>query len=408
MRERLFIQYNGQEPVTAQVVDTSGQPAASSHRGSLADVSAFASNRQTVIIVPADEALYFQVEVPRASKARLQQAVPYLLEDNLLQSVDHYHFALGERDDMGRISVLVIPRERMDAWQAAFEEASLRPMWLVPDIMCLPWQDGQWSLYLEQETVRVRTGQNSGFVCNWDSLSALISALSSEDESPRHVCLYGDSEELLESRLDSIKSMFDEASEIQWQQHRSDFLPLCIEHFEPETLINPLQGAYKRRREFNRQLGPWRYVAILALSLLGLAVLNYGIGYWKLVNELDWLDRQIVEEIQQGFPEIKTVRQPLNQVNQVMDQLRGQAGSSLYRKLMTSLGKGLQNSPATVLEVNFRNERLVVELQLPDLQSVNRLEQALLSEGKFAVKVLSANKQDSAVEARIQISRGEA
>jgi general secretion pathway protein L len=407
VREQLFIQFNGDEPVQCQLMDSNGQPAADRYRGGLADITSFSDNRQVVVVIPSDNVLYFHPEVPRTATARLRQAIPYLLEDNLLEPVEHYHFALGKRSEVGRMPVAVIPDALMVDWQARFHEASIHPAVMVTDVLCLPWQQGQWTLYLDDEQVRLRSGEHSGLVSEWDNLPLLIAGLLKENETPpERVVVYAEDPTALEPRLEEAKAKLAEAGEVEWTSHQAELFELCIHNFRDSGAINLLQGPYKYKREFNRQLGPWRLAASLVAGLLLLWLADYALGYWRLSRELHWLDAQITEEIHKGFPEIKTIRQPLNQVNVVMGQLRGQSGSSLYSQLMMAMGKALQASPGTLQEIHYRNERLVVELQFPDLQSVNSFEQRLQGQQGIAVKVLSANKKDAFVLARVQISGG--
>lgn len=411
MRERLFLQYNGSEPVQCQVMDSNGQPAASRYRGGLADIGRFSENRQLVVIVPADGVIFFRPEVPRTAATRLRQAIPYLLEDNLLETVDHYHFALGRRDDSGHIPVAVLPDARMAEWRRGLIEAGLSPAMAVPDLLCLPWQEGEWTLYLEEGLVRLRNGLYSGLVCEWDSLPTLLHGLLSEGK-PERVLVFRESPSGVDDKLSVLKSRLDsdsglaELAQLEWVTRESPLFELCIHNFHEETALNLLQGEYKPRREFNRQLGPWRMTAALVAVLLLMWGLDYLLGYWRLSRRLDWLDAQISREIHQGFPEIKTIRQPLNQVNAELAKLRGQSGSSRFGKLMGAMGKALQGSAGKLQEIHYRQDKLVVNLQFPDLQTVNNFEQALKAQSGLAVKVLSANKKDEAVEARVEISGG--
>lgn len=407
MRERLFIQFNGDEPVQCQLMDSNGKAAAGRYRGGLKDITSFADNRQVIVIIPSDDVLYFHPEVPKAGAARLRQAVPFLLEDNLLEAVEHYHFAIGKRGEQGRLPVAVIPDAQIADWQRRFHDSAVHPAVMVPDLLCLPWQAGQWTLYLDGERVRLRSGEHSGTVTEWENLPILISALLKGGEAPPvRIEVYAADPSAFEAQLAPIQELLSEAGEVEWGSHASGLFELCIQHYAADGAINLLQGPYKYRRELNRQLGPWRLVAALIAGLCLLWVVDYAAAYWRLSRELSWLDSQITEEIRKGFPEIKTIRQPLNQVNAVMGQLRGQSGSSLYGQLMTAMGKALQGSQGTLQEITYRNEHLVVELQFPDLQTVNGFEQALQAQKGTEVKVLSVNKKDNFVQARVQLSGG--
>lgn len=409
MRERLFIQYQGAEPVQCQVVDGSGQPAAGTYRGGLQDITRFAQGRQVVVIVPAKDMLCYRPQVPKTSSARLRQAVPYLLEDNLLSPVDAYHFALGQRDDGGNLPVNILPLPLLQSWLTPFDEAGIRPAIMVPDTLCLPWQEGQWTLYIDESGVRVRISQNEGFFAEWDNLQVIMSSmLASAESAPQAYTVYGEAKDLdaCAQRLTAIQQQLAADSPDSWQQINADLFQLCQQNYASYPAINLLQGRLKPRLQFDRQLGRWRLAAGLLLGLILLQLFSYMLGYWQLSREVSWLDEQIEMEIRSGFPEIKTIRQPLNQVNTALRELRAQAGESQYHRLISAIGQASQARSVNLQELNYRNQRMIISLQLPDLQAVNLFEQALRKQKGIEVKVLSAKNSDKLVSARLEVSGG--
>ncbi|MDH5183117.1 MAG: type II secretion system protein GspL [Gammaproteobacteria bacterium] len=407
MRERLFIQYEGEEPVQCQVVDGSGKPAAGIYRGGLQDMAHFTQGRQVVVIVPAKDMLCYRPVVPKTSLARLRQAVPYLLEDNLLGPLDEYHFALGQRDSGGHLPVTIFPFAMLQSWLSPFDAASIRPGVMVPDTLCLPLAEAQWSLYVDESGVRVRTSQYEGFFAEWENVELLMASLLADSKAvPERYVVYGEDIASYTDQLSVLKQQLASDDPESWQELSADLFQLCHENYATLPPLNLLQGSLKPKAQFDRQLGRWRLAAGLLLGLLLLQLFSYTLSYWQLSRELGWLDEQIEMEIHNGFPEIKTIRQPLNQVNAALRQLRAQAGESQYHRLISAIGLASQAQNVNLQELNYRNQRMTISLQLPDLQSVNSYEQALAKQSGIEVKVLSAKKKDKLVSARLEISGG--
>ena len=407
MRERLYIQYQGQEPVQCQVVDGSGQPAAGSYRGGLQDISSFAQGRQVVVIVPANDMLCYRPLVPKTSTTRLRQAIPYLLEDNLLSAVDEYHFALGQRDSVGHLPVNIFPLTLLQSWLAPFTEAGIRPTIMVPDTLCLPLHEGQWTLYVDESGVRVRISQYEGFYAEWDNVELIMSSmLAVTDSKPDTYSVYGEDYtlNLCASRLDALRQLLSADEPESWQQQSAELFQLCQQNYELYPAINLLQGRFKPKAQFDRQLGRWRLAAAMLLGLIFLQLFSYTLSYWQLSREVSWLDEHIELEIRNGFPEIKTIRQPLNQVNTALRELRAQAGESQYHRLISAIGRVSQSQSVSLQELNYRNQRMIITMQLPDLQAVNRFEQSLSKQQGISVKVLSAKNKDKLVSARLEVS----
>ncbi|NIV38092.1 MAG: type II secretion system protein GspL, partial [Anaerolineae bacterium] len=65
--------------------------------------------------------------------------------------VERLHFAMGQRDSDGKLSVVAVERELMNHWQALFAEAELRPHQMLNEGLALPWSEGEWSLLLQED-----------------------------------------------------------------------------------------------------------------------------------------------------------------------------------------------------------------------------------------------------------------
>ena len=62
--------------------------------GLLSDAAIAAAQKYITIIVPGEDVLFLTAEVPGKNIQRIQQAVPYVLEDSVIDYVDELHFAI--------------------------------------------------------------------------------------------------------------------------------------------------------------------------------------------------------------------------------------------------------------------------------------------------------------------------
>jgi len=89
-----------EERVSWMPADSRGQPLAAPQSGPLRQAAAAAGSRRLAVIVPRSDVLMTEVELPvKSGGVRLQQVVPYALEEQLAADIDTLHFALGERDE---------------------------------------------------------------------------------------------------------------------------------------------------------------------------------------------------------------------------------------------------------------------------------------------------------------------
>ncbi|MEZ5670871.1 MAG: type II secretion system protein GspL [Thiotrichaceae bacterium] len=113
-------------------------------------------NQQVIVLLPNTEILLTQVELPTVQRHRLQQAVPYALEEQLAEDIEQLHFALGIRDAEKRLSVAVMAQKHLDSYLNALGELHIVPNLVLPEVLSLPLISDGWSLMLHRERVLVR------------------------------------------------------------------------------------------------------------------------------------------------------------------------------------------------------------------------------------------------------------
>src|SRR5690349_21632726 len=110
------------------VCNPDGHVVVNAMSGELMQATAMATGRKVAVILPANEALVTESDAPAKSAAKLAQVIPYALEERVADEIENLHFALGHRDAAtGRVPVVVIERERIDARLAELRAAGLNP-----------------------------------------------------------------------------------------------------------------------------------------------------------------------------------------------------------------------------------------------------------------------------------------
>ena len=142
--------------------------------GALAEASPRARGRHMTLLVPGESVLLARAGIPSRSSAEIARALPYALEDWLLQAPETQHFAWTR--DAGQVAAAVVAQQTMEGWLAACAAAGLEPDAIIPDVLALPWHDGQWTLLLEGARALLRSGPFDGFACARALAPALIDA----------------------------------------------------------------------------------------------------------------------------------------------------------------------------------------------------------------------------------------
>src|SRR5262245_32490046 len=79
------------------LADARGSALSAPQSGPLEQAAARAGGRLVCVLVPGTDVLLAEPEVPVKAGTKLQQVVPYALEEQLAQDIDDLHFAIGKR-----------------------------------------------------------------------------------------------------------------------------------------------------------------------------------------------------------------------------------------------------------------------------------------------------------------------
>jgi len=170
--------------------------------------------------------------------------------------------------------------------------------------------------------------------------------------------------------------------------------------------INLLQGPYSRTGDWTRVWKPLRVTASLLLAGILVSLFAMGVDYYRLSRESAQLQARIEATFRTAMPGTKRVINPRVQMQQQLDRLqRGSGSGAGFLVLLGKTGSVLKGVPGVELGgVSFRTGRLDLDLKITDLQSLDRLKQALAGDGGLEVEIQSATTgADQRVQSRLRI-----
>ncbi|WP_321880631.1 type II secretion system protein GspL [Burkholderia cepacia] len=362
----------------------------------------------TVLIVAARDVLLLAATVPPLKGPKLRQALPNIVEDQLIQDPLGCHIAL-DPDALpdGRRVLAVVDRAWFRTICEAFTAAGHRHLSAVPATRCLPAPhapaapaDGEvdvaavaadavdtpparpatvaavLGLAAPVEPVLVEAGAlpaaagaprlelavargalGEGFAAPASRAAGTLAALAGGGD----VELYELGEPGAEPRLASVG--------------RADgpllpgAAPLSFDAFARRALTGKFDLC-----QFEFESQPWRFdratvkrlrvPLALAAATLGVAVIGMNLHWWKLSRERDALSAQITETLLSAFPKTTTVLDPPAQMQRQLDQLRVAAGE-LSPNDFLALSSGLSRSMGAlplngIASLDYHDRRLDV------------------------------------------------
>lgn len=400
MRETLYIRLDGAgsgadvEYGLAAGADLRMQ---ASERGPLEQALALAPGRRLILFAPTTEVRLTTATVPAKQAAKVLQAVPFALEDQVAEDVDLLHFAIGPRQPDDSHPVAVVARKRMDAWLAPIQSRGLRIDALIPESLALPVDAdmAHWSALADRSQVIVRNGLWSGFACD---IEELLSFLSLADADKAHT---------LRLRITADNST--DWTLLDWPLELFPGVPCTLAAlaatYKPETSINLLQGAYALGRDLNKVWQPWRVAAGMAAAWVAIAVIAFGIDTWRLNTELKRQNQANVARFQALFPSESRVVDLSAQLDQQLRALSGAGGGGGVFPLLEALTQALSATQGLKLTgLQYRDGALFLSLTGSDLQSLESLRNWFAENRVAALEVQSANAESGGAQIRAKLT----
>ncbi|VUS70886.1 type II secretion system protein GspL [Klebsiella spallanzanii] len=125
------------------------------------------------VLVPASDCAFHRVTLPASARRNAQQALAFLLEEQLATEIEESHFALLHQDKTD-CAVAVVGQEKMRAWQAWCEALGLNVLALTPDVLALPQNTTGWSAVQCGEQWLFRCDTWNGMVVETTWLDGLL------------------------------------------------------------------------------------------------------------------------------------------------------------------------------------------------------------------------------------------
>lgn len=362
-----------------------------SGRGSLSAAAEAAGGRRVHLLVPGSDVLITRVAVPAAQRARARTAIPWALEDRLVDDVESLHFALGERHDTGEWSVAVVARRTLDAWLERCARAGIQPVSVCPEPLALPAPEaGEWVALEEPGAVIVRTADDGGFACE----HGMLALASGAREKPTRIRRLG-------------------APVADWPPELAPALGPPEPVNDPAAVftgaggIELLQGPYSRRERTGRQLRRWRLPAAIGAALLIVVGIHLALEYAGLGAREAQLRERMQAVFQQTFPDVQQVRDPRAQMAARLRSLRGEGdGGADFAGLLARAGGVLAESSGTRLSgLTWRGGTLELEIAADDLQALDRVQRGFTEVG-LGAQLRGADRGEDGINGRITVTEG--
>jgi len=397
-----------EQPATWLTVDPRGNPSGPPQSGPLSLAAPRAVGRHVCVLVPGTDVLLTEPEVPMKAGTKLQQVVPFALEEQLADDIDDLHFAIGKRaGDSSRTPVAVIRRSLMDEWLISLRSSGIEPESMYTESDLLPHNPGQAVALMEEDVVVVRPPTGAPVTLPVEALSEALEIAQQGDPEQgatggRGLILYTGAAEWHQhsAKIEALRERFDG---IKIQLLSAGPLALFAQQLPTVAPINLLQGSYAPTKASTVGWQSWKVAVILLACLVGLHVAGKAAELTALKSSEKKLDASIGDTFRMAMPGEPKPLDPRRQMEIRLAAAQNGGGQGGFLPELQAIVDARTVAPGTTLKaLSFRQGTVDMKLNAKDATSLDHMSQSLKTHG-WQAELTSGNTTDSGYEGRIQI-----
>jgi len=391
------------------VVDESGQ-ILQTGTPDLSEAANHSAGRKIIGLAPAPDILRAAVNLPVSSRAKLLQALPFAMEEQLAEDVELLHFSAGRSEADEPLPVAVVRKDRVSQWRDELQAAGLEANALYSEADAMDELPGTGVLFLEQGRAVLRDSTGQAVSADLGSMEAivqlwLVSAREAATGANLLVYLAGDCEADMRPRLETLRN---ELATLEIKLLENGLLSRLAPIIAARPGINLLQGEFALRSNMGKYWPQWQLAAAL---LVAVAIIITGVKaaeVWRLDREAASLRQAVEQAFRYTFPDVRNIRADVRaQFDSQMRALgEGQSSDSgVFLETLQVVASAIQAGPGTQLEsVDYRSGVMELRLRAPDVETLDKIQREIVSGGRFNAEIQSANADDDQVLGRLRIS----
>lgn len=407
------------------LVDGTGAPVAPAETTALEQAANLGEGRRVVGLVPASHVLRTRADIPLRNKARIQQALPFALEEQLAADLDNQHFAFAARDEAGRIPVAVVAQRRVTEWLEQLTAAGIKPDAIFSESDGITTVPSTVTVLVDGERIIIRDADGGTTVADPESLQAILE-LMFDAPAAESAAVYSDpKDEGLETDNTPVNILVYcsesdyERFSVLWEMLRLRVASMDIKILPDGALprmasqivtgggVNLLQGRFAPKRELPVQWRQWKIPGLLILGLLVLLVVQSGLSLWQLSSEESELDSAAAQLLSSTFPDAGGAADPWAELRSRLgstETMVDTTGPGFAEAVEELAGAFASTRDITLEGMSFRDGKLDLQLIAPSVERLDALRQGIVSSGKFSAEIQSANPDGDTIKGRIKIS----
>jgi general secretion pathway protein L len=357
----------------------------------------------TTVLLMSPDVNVIQVTRPPGSLNKIRQALPYILEEQLVEDVENLHFTILNQLDHQSLVVAVINRTVLQDCVNALTAAKLIPETILPLWLVLP--EGslqQWRALIDDDYIWVRNGKFTGFAIELGLAEKILSSLYALQAPESIEWIIADN-----MPIDPVWLAECAANKISTTTRTlttpETWLTYIAQSLPEESALNLLHSEFSIKQQIKEQKRSWKLAAglvagIFAVWFVGL-IGQYVFYSWNLHQQ----NQEIENTYQKIFPGTQLIGNPRSAVDRELTRISNGGVGSDFLSLLLRTGDILQKFPQIhITQIVYANSRLDIAITTDNFSSLREVDEAFANQG-LPLEQENANSTNGVVQARLII-----
>ena len=293
------------------------------------------ASRQVICLLPGVDVTIREVAINGAFNRQMQQALPYLIEEDLAGDVEKLHFTVIEKHT-DLIHVAICDKQHMHNWLAWLADANISCKQFIPEGLAMPLSEHNYwqAVQIGSEWI-VRENKASAWSCESSMLDVILaSKIDVEDQ------------QTIESY-----SPIDESQSGNWVK-KSPTLPMqLLTAGTINNKTNLLHSEFKVNKEVNQTLRKWRFPVIFTVLFFVLCFINLYIKNQKIETKIELVKEQVESVYSLAFPSQSKLRYTRikRKITTMLDDSGSNTGAANFLIMLDDIAPSFKNNKQLVI-----------------------------------------------------------
>lgn len=364
---------------------------------------------EIVVLLAGDTIFSTVITVPDQQVKYLQQALPFLVEEQLAEDIADMYLVLGPKVERNQYVVMGITRVRLERHLTYLAQANIQPHVMVADSACCP--PNTVLLTTEKTLLQLVEHQTHSIDSN-NTVEVVSHYLATHRNSTVDWVVDADIQAQASVWIEKIEASIDDEMTKFNRQTVDNVLPILTKQYKQSPAfykaINFLQGKYARKIAKKTPQHRWHQIALVVCVVAALQLLvdiSQGVYLGVKTHQLEQQAKEFYKKI---FPNDTVTDNVKAQMTGKLKsaEASGSKNSFLetYSRIVTIINAQQLQSSLDIVQVSFNDEKGEIHMDLlaKSFDQLTQLKDLLIKDGLQA-EIGSATTEESKTKASLKI-----